>query len=70
VFLNLKFSSFGNNFLIFSLNDSYFIYRNYLTFQIKHIGQYSEAIVVLKFKNISSFRNAFLIFLVFSPFTI
>jgi len=57
-FLNLNificlvtlFSVFFTLFTIYNLNDSYFIYRNFSTFQIKHVSKYSRAIVVLKFK--------------------
>jgi len=52
-------------FTVYTLNDSYVIYRNCSTFQKKQVGQYSEGICVLKFEN---FNILVTLFSFFCPF--
>jgi len=56
--------------IVYNLNDLYFISKIFSTFQINHIGQYSERIVVFKFKKFYLLVTLFSFFLPFSPFTI
>jgi len=39
-------------FTVYILNNSFFIYKKFSTFQIKHFGQYSNGIGFLQFENL------------------
>ena len=49
--LFVTFFFFFTLFIVYKLNDSYFIYKNGSIFQKKHVGYYLEDIVVFQFEN-------------------